>query len=184
MENQGVSAAAALNSIIRVLGQLDEDARQRVLKAVATFFHDNSSNGPALLQSEFTPQPHTRLERPKFSEDSVPSPKQFLLEKQPRTDVERIAALAYYLTVYRDMPHFKTLDLAKLNTEAAQPKFSNTAYSATNAAKLGYLAPAPKGQRQISAAGEQFVRALPDRDAARMAMSTARPRRIPRRKSK
>jgi hypothetical protein len=107
-----------------------------------------------------------------------------LLNKQPRTDVERIACLAFYLTYYRDLPHFKTLDLAKLNTEAAQPKFSNTAYAATNALKMGYLAPATKGQRQISAAGEQFVSALPDREAAKLAMLNARPKRSPRRNSK
>jgi hypothetical protein len=109
------------------------------------------------------------------------SPKEFLLEKQPRTDVERVACLAYYLTHYREMPHFKTLDLSKLNTEAAQPKFSNAANSTNNAVKRGYLVPATKGQRQLSAAGERFVQALPDRDAAKAAMTSARPKRSPRR---
>jgi hypothetical protein len=107
-----------------------------------------------------------------------------LLEKQPRTDVERIACLAYYLTHYRDTPHFANIDLAKLNTEAAQPKFSNTAYSANNALYQGYLAAAAKGQKQLSAAGEQFVRALPDRDAAKTAMSLAKPRRPPKKKNR
>ncbi len=104
------------------------------------------------------------------------------MEKQPQTDVERVACLAYYLTHYRDTPHFKTLDLGKLNTEAAQPKFSNSTYASNNALKMGYLAPATKGQRQLSAAGEQFVTALPDRDAARSAMAKARPRRHARKK--
>jgi hypothetical protein len=105
------------------------------------------------------------------------SAKEFLYQKQPRTDVERIAALAYYLTHYRDIPQFKTLDLSKLNTEAAQPKFSNAANSANNAVKQGYLVPTSKGQRQLSAAGERFVAALPDREAARLAMSAGTPRR-------
>jgi hypothetical protein len=108
------------------------------------------------------------------------SPKEFLLEKQPRTDVERIACLAYYLTHYRGTPHFKTLDLSMLNTEAAQPKFANAAYSANNAVKMRYLVPSTKGQRQISAVGERFVRALPDRDAAKTALESIR--RRPRRK--
>jgi restriction endonuclease Mrr len=120
---------------------------------------------------------------PAFSEDTSMSPKEFLLEKQPRTDVERIACLAYYLTHYRDTPHFKTLDLNKLNTEAAQPKFSNATVSANNAQKRGYLVPSTKGHRQISAAGEQFVRALPDREAAKAAMTALRPRRRNKRKS-
>jgi thymidine phosphorylase len=105
------------------------------------------------------------------------SPKEFLFQKQPKTDVERIAALAYYLTHYRDMSQFKTLDLTKLNTEAAQPKFSNAASSANNAVKQNYLVPTTKGQRQLSAAGERFVAALPDREAARAAMNVGAPRR-------
>jgi hypothetical protein len=117
-----------------------------------------------------------RSQRPNFSEVHQPTPKQFLLEKAPQTDVERIACLAYYLTNYRDTPHFTTLDLAKLNTEATQPKFSNTAYSAANAANAGYLASATKTTRQISAAGEQFVIALPDRAVAKAIMARVRRR--------
>ncbi len=105
------------------------------------------------------------------------SAKEFLLEKGPRTDVERIACLAYYLTHYRSTPHFKTIDLSILNTEAAQPKFANAAYSANNAVKLGYLVASTKGQRQLSAIGERFVRALPDRDAAKEALTSLRKRR-------
>lgn len=105
------------------------------------------------------------------------SPKEFMLEKAPRTDVERVACLAYYLTHYRDQPHFKTLDLSKLNTEAAQPKFSNAANASNNAVKMGYLVPSTKGQRQLGAAGERFVQALPDRTAAKEAMTSMRPKR-------
>lgn len=81
------------------------------------------------------------------------------------------------LTHYRDSPHFKTLDISKLNTEAAQPKFSNAAVAVDNAMKTGYLVAATKGNKQLSAPGEQFVLKLPDRDAAKLAMASARPRR-------
>jgi hypothetical protein len=90
--------------------------------------------------------------------------------------VERIACLAFYLTHYADMPHFKTLDLSKLNTDAAQPKFSNTAVAVENATKMGYLVPAIKAHKQLSAAGERFVQALPNRDEAKAAMSSVRSR--------
>ena len=163
MNNNSASAAQALNTVIEILTDLDEDARKRVLNAVATFFHGESE--AAHSESSVEPQYQPASPRSQFSTDRSPSPKTFMLEKQPRTDVERIACLAYYLTHFRDTPHFKTLDLAKLNTEAAQPKFSNAAYASTNAANLGYLAPGLKGQRQLSAAGEQFVTALPDREA-------------------
>jgi hypothetical protein len=99
------------------------------------------------------------------------------MQKQPSTDVERVACLAYYLTHYRDTPHFKTLDISSLNTEAAQPKFANATVSLDNATKMGYLVPAIKGTKQLSAAGEVFVQKLPDREAAKTAMAGVRPRR-------
>ena len=175
-EDESTSAAEALNSIIRILSSLNEDARKTVVKTVATFFHvePKASNDSATVEY---PATNERTPRPPFSTDLSLTPKEFMLEKQPRTDVERIACLAFYLTHFRDTPHFKTLELAKLNTEAAQPKFSNAAYATTNAANTGYLAPASQGMKQLSAAGEQFVRALPDREAARAAMSRARPRK-------
>jgi hypothetical protein len=61
--------------------------------------------------------------------------------------------------------------LSKLNTEAAQPRLSNPNYATKNALAYGYLAQASKGQRQLSAAGEQFVNALPDRVAAKLVMT-------------
>jgi hypothetical protein len=181
MENENSSAAEALSSIISILSNLDEDARQRVVKAVTTFFHLEPEAAFDRLRNNRPINEPTA--RPRFSADTAPSPKNFMMEKQPKTDVERIACLAYYLTHYRETPTFKTLDLAKLNTEAAQPKFSNTAYATVNATNYGYLVPATGGMKQLSAAAEQFVRALPDREAAKVAMSKARPRKPRRRKT-
>jgi hypothetical protein len=104
-----------------------------------------------------------------------------MAQKQPKTDVERVACLAYYLTHYRDTPHFKTLDISKLNTEAAQVKFSNPTVAVDNATKMTYLVPATKGNKQLGLIGEQFVLALPNRDKAKEVMSQARPRRKSRR---
>lgn len=184
-DKNGAAAAQALSTIIELLSRLDDASRARVLKSVSTFFHTGIDEGPLPLVA---PRPESvafppSVQRPSFSQDLAPSPKQFLMEKQPQTDVERIACLAYYLTHYRDTPHFRTLELAKLNTEAAQPKFSNTAYAATNAANAGYLVGASKNTRQLSAPGEMFVMALPDRDAAKAAMSSARRRSARRKKS-
>jgi hypothetical protein len=99
------------------------------------------------------------------------------MQKDPQTNVERIACLAYYLTRYRDTKHFRTLDLSKINTEAAQPKFANATYSLTNALRSGLIVPASGGLRQLSALGELFVNALPDRDAAQALLRNRRSRR-------
>ncbi len=174
----------SLQAVIQALQPLDADARARIIAAVATFLQ---IRGPEAMVSvsaarlgDLDSSSPRATSYPAFSASDEMSPKEFLFQKQPRSDVERIAALAYYLTHYRDIPHFKTLDLSKLNTEAAQPKFANTANSASNAVKQGYLVPSTKGMRQLSAVGERFVAALPDRDAARATMANAKPRRKPR----
>lgn len=174
------SELSALQTVISALQAVDDEARRRIFEAAATFLGLRTeapmsvrTATPATSGGLTTPGPAY----PSFSEDTSMSPKEFLYEKQPRTDVERMAVLAFYLAHYRDTPQFKTLDLSKLNTEAAQPKFSNAANTAANAVKQGYLVPTTKGARQLSAAGERFVLALPDREAARIAMSSGMPRR-------
>ena len=56
-------------------------------------------------------------------------------------------------------------------------KFSNASVAVDNARAAGYLVPATKGNKQISAVGEKFVELLPDRDAAREVIRSFRPRR-------
>ena len=171
----------ALNRVIGALQPLDDEARRRIIQATVTFLGVQPTVGSGLAQTRSVASQATApTGHAPFSEDTRMSPKEFLLEKQPRTDVERLACLAYYLTHYRGTPHFKTIDLSMLNTEAAQPKFANASTSANNAVKMGYLVPSTKGQRQLSAVGERFVRALPDRDTAKVAFESVR--RRPRQK--
>lgn len=161
--------AAILPEVIASFNKVNLEGRKRLLDTVATFFGIES--GSAATSAPL------HASGVSFSEDRSISPKEFLRQKQPRTDMERVACLAYYLTHYRDTPHFKTLDISQLNTEAAQIKFANAANSVNNASTYGYLAATTKGNKQLTAVGEAFVEALPDRDAAREAMSNARPRR-------
>ena len=162
----------ALNKVLAALKELSDEDKERVLRTASTFFGMSSRSIPTAASIPNTGAPTTS-----FSEDRTISAKEFLIQKQPKTDIERVACLAYYLTQYQDIPHFKTLDISKLNTEAAQPKFSNTAFAVENATKRNFLVQASKGNKQISAQGELFVQALPDRDAAKAVMATIRPRR-------
>ena len=114
----------ALQSVIRALLNLDLDSKQRIIQSVSMFFGLNSS--PLISQPNISIQGRQNEEISSsgsdFSKDRSISPKQFLLEKRPLSLVERIACLAYYLTHYRDTPHFKNVEVSALNTEAAQPK--------------------------------------------------------------
>jgi hypothetical protein len=160
-----------LTEILAVFKKAPPESRKTLLNTVATFF------GIDLGVQAATHTDSRTGGRNAFSEDRSISPKEFLRQKQPRTDVDRVVCLAYYLTHYRDTPHFKTLDISQLNTEAAQIKFANAAVAVNNAAIYGYLSAATKGNKQITALGESFVEALPDRDAAREAVKTFRKRR-------
>lgn len=172
-----------VQDLITKLGNLDDDGRQRVMQTVATYY---GLGFPRLHVPIEAAQSGTFASSgsdigPRFSEHEDIDPRHFLLEKRPATDVERVACLAYYLEHLRGMRQFKTLDISKLNTEAAQPKFSNPSVAISNAVRSGFLGEAAKGYKQLSAPGEHFVLALPDREAAREALKRARRKRQKRR---
>jgi len=161
----------ALDKIIAVLMGLEKGTQVRLLQTVATFLGIWAAHLAGGTPATRTPPPQQpgRLaagERP-FSDREEVSPKQFLLQKAPTLNYERVAGLAYYLTHYRETQFFKTLDITRLNTEAAQPPFSNSHDAVKKATQKGLLVQAGKGRKQISAMGEQYVMALPDRERAR-----------------
>ena len=177
--------AAVLTKVIADLRDLSPEEQQKLLETVATFFGLRApTQSPS--QTKGIPQSTPASHPPGggFSEARDISPKEFIMQKQPRTDVERVACLAFYLTHYRNAPHFKTIDISKLNTEAAQSKMSNAHVAVNNATQTGYLVPAVGGAKQISAAGEVFVQALPDREAAKAAMGKVKPRKKSRKSAK
>ena len=164
ISDQGIYAV--VDKVIKDLLPLDPYSRLRVYRTIGTFFSFEDSY-PKISKNMVGRVP-TRISRePKFSSTEEPTPKEFLLQKRPNTNVERVACLAYYLTHFRSTPHFRNTDINKLNTEAAQIKLSNVSYTVRDAVKAGYLAAATKDMRQLSAQGERYVEALPDRGAAK-----------------
>ncbi len=171
----------ALTSILSALKDLDSDSQKRTIQAVITFLDIPLSSSERTHSSQSNEHSSSFNNNGiSFSENRSMSPKDFIRDKSPKTDLDRVACLAFYLTHYRDTPHFKTVDLSSLNTEAAQPKLSNAASAVDNATKAGLLVQAVKGKKQISAAGEMFVQALPDREAAKASIANHRVKRRPK----
>jgi hypothetical protein len=179
--SRNIDELKILNELIATLAPLHNSAKKRILQTVITFLRldlDTSARGSApLLSTSGTDGSPVSS----FSTRNEMSPKQFLLEKQPANDIERVACLAYYLTHFRGTPEFKTIDISTLNTEAAQPKFSNPSVPIEHATRRGFLVSTSGWSKQLGAIGEQFVQALPDRDAAKAVLERVRIRK-PRKK--
>lgn len=107
------------------------------------------------------------------TESSDITPKAFMANKRPTSDIERITCLAYYLTHHRGQQAFKTQELSHLNIEAAQPRFSNATVAGRNAVQKEFLSLAGGGKKQITWRGEALVNALPDRNQVKTALETA-----------
>jgi hypothetical protein len=179
-ENGFLSDSEVLAQLVSLFERSQPENRERLYQTLGTYLGFNT----AARRSEGsygTPAREAAAAVASFTEDRSVTPKEFIGQKQPQTDVERVACLAYYLTHFTNTPHFKTIDISRANTEAAQIKFSNPSYAVENATLLGYLAHAGKGFKQLSSLGEEYVSALPDREAAKAVMAR---RRRPRRKAK
>lgn len=176
-----------LGLVVSLLDSLTPNERDTLIRTVLVFFGTPDRIPSQLVGPHFpsraaetdAPSRHSpSLEHPgHFSEDRSMTPKQFMIAKMPQSDVERVTCLAHYLTHYRGMSEFQTIDVSKLNTEAAQPKLSNPTMAISNAIQRGYILQRARGSRQLSAAGERFVNALPDRAAAKAAVDGLLPRR-------
>lgn len=166
-----------LKDIISALRRIDQFTRGRILKAVIAHLDIPTDEIVGRNLELDLDQTAKRSHPVPYSEERTISPKDFMVDKSPKTDIERIICLAYYLTHYRNKPHFKNSDLSMLNTEAAQIKFSNAAVAVDNAVLAGLLTASIKGNKQITTYGERYVQALPDREEAKLAIASARRRK-------
>lgn len=178
MADETFQEIEALKTALEALSPLDDEARGRAITWL----------GSALgVEGPHTTGQGTGSSSGTTVNGDLGSPKQFLAQRAPRSDIERVTVLAYYLTHARGKAHFKTAELSTLNTEAAGPRLSNASYAASNAQKKrGYLVAATGGAKQITARGEAFVEALPNYEAAEAAVAAmpGGPRRISPRRSR
>jgi hypothetical protein len=113
------------------------------------------------------------------------TPKQFIAQKKPKTQYERIACIAYYLTNVRNISQFGTEEITALNTEAAQATIKNAPVIVRDTTvKYRYLSAAGDRNKQITALGESVVEALPNRDAVTAAIAEHRPAKKRKRPAK
>lgn len=174
----------SLKTILHALEPLDETQRRFVLKTVAERMGVAAASGfvPGSGQDRNTVVTPTgggvvavSVATGSGGVLDGQTAKQFLKLKMPKTDVQRIACLAYYLTHARNQAHFKTEDLTKLNTEAGGTPLSNPSMAVANATKQNkFLGAVGQAKKQITAFGEDVVVALPSEEAVNAVLSNHR----------
>ena len=169
----------AMRGALAALEQLDDEGRKRAVRWLADALGVSATGG-----TELDAQAIESVGSSPASAIGGDGPKHFLARKKPRTAVEQVACLAYYLTHAKSSPHFKTRDLSQLNVEAAGPPFTNISQAAKDAVKGYYLASAGKQNRQITPLGESIVEALPDRAAVKAILAEDKPRPRARRRAR
>jgi hypothetical protein len=171
----------ALGTVLAALENLDDKKRSFVIGAVAQRFGIREGLG---LRPPIPGPSGGGISSP--GEQGVQeTPRAFLKEKRPVTDVQRIVCLAFYLTHGRGIPHFKTRDLTDLNTEAAGDKIGNATQAVKNATNQNhFISPAGKGRKQITPLGEDVVSALPDQEKVKATIAEALAGRRKRRSGK
>jgi hypothetical protein len=162
--NDFVRELEALKQMLSVLEALNDDQRKFVLKAAADRFGliiPKNENFENISDA----QNHSVQFKANENIANI-TPKEFIKIKNPDSDVLRVACLAYYLTYARNQPHFKSEEIAKLNTEAAYQNFGNHLKTVNNTmTRSHFLAPAGNGKKQITAHGEDVVNSLPNKEA-------------------
>jgi hypothetical protein len=170
---------AGIKTVYEALAPLDDRGRRFVLKTVAERLGTSLSLDENHQQREDQDQRPPLRSGPEARSAAPPTPsgqtpKEFLREKSPTSEVHRIACLAYYLTHSKGQSQFKTKDLSQLNIDAGQSPMSNASVTVANAEKGRLLAPVGRGKKQITTLGEDVVKALPNREAVKAAMSARR----------
>jgi len=160
-----------LQEILVALQHLSAHSRKKLIKTLLAFFEISPAE---LVDFDL----YNQLAGTGGAAAQTMSPMEFMQNKQPQTDAERVACLGYYLTHFLGTPQFKTSDVSKLNLEAKQQKLGNATKAVNDASRAGYLiSTSKKGIRKLSAAGERFVKALPDRTLTHKMVPTLKAKR-------
>lgn len=166
----------ALGTVLKALGELKDNQQKWVLQTASSRLGISGVLGPSSPTGAEVGE--GQVDSGTGDGTSRMTAKQFMKGKHPKTDVQRVACLAYYLTYVKKQKLFKTRNLTNLNTEAACPSLGNPSQAVDNATKQSrYLAQAGKGNKQITALGEDVVKALPDQEAVKTLDAQQRPKR-------
>lgn len=167
--NGAANLGTLSNKIYELLSDLAQEDRAKVINSVLHLFGEATPAPPGQALSSSTggamPGQGAVQHAPTKS-----SPPQFFAQKGPHNKGEMLAVAARYLELNGANHPPKIEDFTKFFADARQgfdrSNFSRDIKNAANKAGL-FVRGAAKGQYQLSYFGQQYVDALPDRDAVK-----------------
>src|ERR1035437_2887353 len=141
---------AAVQAICEALVDLDDAGRGFVLKTVSMRLGISLALAapqqvPDGSKKNISSPVETGLDPRSSRTPGSQTEREFFREKQPISQVHRVACLAFYLTHFKGQPQFKTKDLTKVNSDGGQPQMSNASVSIANAEKARLITPIGHG---------------------------------------
>ena len=147
----------AIETITNILGPLDKTIQQRVLRYAMQHLGLADQSPPALLENIGTQveQPNQRLQQQVVDIRSLHD------QKQPSSDMEMAAIVAYYLSELAPEENRKdtigTEDIKKYFNQAGHPLPKGYQFTLPNAKSAGYFESAGRGKYKLNPVGYNLV---------------------------
>lgn len=153
----------AIEQVIQALGSLQQDARERVVNYVFQRLGLSTPNAFAPPSFEQTPPPPAVTAPPSSLSHpgGVHDIRSFRTAKNPKTDNEMSALVAYYLKHLAPPEERKdsiaTADIEKYFVQANYPLPKQPRFTLANAKNAGYFDPADRGFFKLNPVGHNLV---------------------------
>jgi hypothetical protein len=155
------------NKVYDLLHELEPADRAKVMNSIADLFGDQSVS---LQPSGQGSHGNSSGQRSRLPDQGSSNPQQFFVQKAPQNKGEMLAVAARYREQQGGASSHTADDLARYFSEARQNfdrrNFARDMKNAQNQSLL-FNKGTPRGQYQLSYFGQQYVDALPDREAVK-----------------
>lgn len=179
------SKLKAIEVIVKELQKLEEQDRQ----GVVSFALDQvgmAASAQNLGGSMVTTGIRQVIDPGNSPSAIINSMAEFVKNKKPLNEYQRVAVIAYYLEHKEGKKEFKNAEMSKANTETArQPKIANITSVVTKARdRYKFLTKGiGKATHQLSTHGADIVEALPDESKVKALIAEGKSRKTRKKKS-
>jgi len=172
MAEKKTDSTAALVVVVKALENLSVEDRQWVLQSAASRWNTNynitaNMGGFAVSANAVTGVQNANHVVPAKSAAEMQNVRAFIRAKNPKTDVQRVACLVYYLTQTTGQLGFSSKDINQAHVDSGGSKINMTRALDNATRQSKYISSRGSNEKQLTTLGEDVVAALPDQAAVR-----------------